>query len=66
MNQVAPNNCANFVAGTALSIYLDRSKTAREIEITLKKIFYAHRPRHRDDGGCGDAGYKYAYGSKKL
>ena len=37
MNQVAPNKSANFIAGTALSLYLDRSKTAREIESTLKK-----------------------------
>ena len=39
INQVAPNTSANFVAGSVLSIYLNRGKTAREIEITLKKIF---------------------------
>ena len=38
-HQVAPNTCATFVADTVLSLYLNRSKTAREIEITLKKIF---------------------------
>ena len=39
INQVAPNTCANFVADTVLSLYLNRSKTAREIESALKRLF---------------------------
>ena len=38
-NQVAPNACANVVGSTVLKLYLDRGKTAREIETALNKLF---------------------------